>query len=427
MRCQEEGEDDPPLVPRLGKPEGFQWSASLQGYPFQQTPLALTPTSPHPPPTAFTTYIPMASGSGLTAEQQMHLEQHMEVLNVNERGDHGSMEGSGVYQGGQHPGGEAQAAAELVGGSIHFLSPGGHILTYQDGQMIHSGQITLGPLALQSHGHHHFSLHTQSPVQILGHTLGTSLFSPPPSSSSPHGIIVNFQTSAGKVFGEGPPGSPARTPVGSGVRLCRYDSPKHGHAHIGGEVPVSVAPSHPPAMSPVDSPPLQQKPVSKLSTSGLSPVSGGSPSGFPSPQLPPRLVQQQQQQQLKNTGTRYQNQRHPVNRGVVSAAKPATVETSPTQFATGGVGSKKEPLLPMPPSSLKMKLGTNLTCGVPLNVMEILKCPAEGSPELKQAMQRLTDLGVLELKSTLRSGKRGDSITIAIFDSPESAAKALHQ
>ena len=58
---------------------------------------------------------------------------------------------------------------------------------------------------------------------------------------------------------------------------------------------------------------------------------------------------------------------------------------------------------------------------VPLNVMEILKFPAEGSPELKQAMQRLTDLGVLELKSTLRSGKRGDSINIAIFDSPESA------
>ena len=40
----------------------------------------------------------------------------MEVLNVNEGGDHGSMEGSGVYQGGQHQGGEAQAAAELVRG-----------------------------------------------------------------------------------------------------------------------------------------------------------------------------------------------------------------------------------------------------------------------------------------------------------------------
>ena len=367
----------------------------------------------------------------------------MEALNVgDEGGDHGSMEGSGVYQGGQHQGGEAQAGSGVgaggqeagivvsqalgagsfngesgeglwsprngvyqanpyafisnaqgqmmsptqVGGSIHFLSPGGHILTSQDGQMIHSGQMlhftvpgqqgqrppttpTLGPLALQSHGHHHFSPHTQSPVQILGHTLGTSLFSPPPSSGSPHGIFVNSQTSAGKVFGVGPPGSPARAPVGSGVRLRRYDSPKHGHAHIGGEVPVSVAPSHPPAMSPVDSPPLQQKPVSKLSTSGSSPVSGGSPSGFPSPQLPPRLVQQQQQQQLKNTGTRYQNQRHPANRGVVSAAKPATVETSPTQFATGGVGSKKEPLLPTPPSSLKMKLDTNLTCEFVVSMM----------------------------------------------------------
>ena len=128
-------------------------------------------------------------------------------------------------------------------------------------------------------------------------------------------------------------------------------------------------------MSPVDSPPLQQKPVSKLSTSGSSPVSGGSPSGFPSPQLPPRLVQQQQQQQLKNTVTRYQNQWHPANRGVVFAAKPATVETSPTQFAMGGVGSKKEPLLPTPPSSLKMKLDTNLTCEFVVSMMsQFPKC-----------------------------------------------------
>lgn len=67
------------------------------------------------------------------------------------------------------------------------------------------------------------------------------------------------------------------------------------------------------------------------------------------------------------------------------------------------------------------------TGGVPLNVMELLKLPPEGSPDLKQAMQRLTELGVVDLKATSRSGKRGDSITIAIFDSPESAAKALHQ
>ena len=59
--------------------------------------------------------------------------------------------------------------------------------------------------------------------------------------------------------------------------------------------------------------------------------------------------------------------------------------------------------------------------------MEILKFPVDGSPEVKQAKQRLTELGVVDLKSTSRNGKRGDSITIAIFDSAESAAKALHQ
>ena len=32
-----------------------------------------------------------------------------------------------------------------------------------------------------------------------GHTLGTSLFSPPPSSTSQHGIFVNSPTTTGKV------------------------------------------------------------------------------------------------------------------------------------------------------------------------------------------------------------------------------------
>ena len=32
-----------------------------------------------------------------------------------------------------------------------------------------------------------------------GHTLGTSLFSPPPSSTSPHGMCVNSPTTSGKV------------------------------------------------------------------------------------------------------------------------------------------------------------------------------------------------------------------------------------
>ena len=42
---------------------------------------------------------------------------------------------------------------------------------------------------------------THSP-QILGHSLGTSLFSPPPSSSAQHGaMFVNSPTSTGKVVG----------------------------------------------------------------------------------------------------------------------------------------------------------------------------------------------------------------------------------
>ena len=346
----------------------------------------------------------------------------------NEGGDHGGMESSGMYQGGAvglHQGGEAQggqesgvlmppgtagyngeagdgpprngvyqanpyafistnSAGQMMSPtqSIHFIQPG-HILTSQDGQVIHSGQVlqfsmpsqghrppttpTLGPLSLQPSmlpgqpHNHHFSHNpglTQSPVQILGHTLGTSLFSPPPSSGAPHGIFINSPTNSGKVMGMGAPGSPARAAVGSGVRLRRYDSPKQNHVpHPSGEAPSS-APVPSSSMSPVESPSLQQKQLSKLSTNGSSPVPPGIPAGFQSPQLPPRLAQQQQQQ--RNTGTRYQNQRHPTNR-VVVAAKPVALETSPTQFLTGVVGSKKEPLLPTPPSSLKMKLDTNLT------------------------------------------------------------------
>lgn len=488
-----------------GKPEGFQWGTSLQSYPFQQTPLALTPTSPQPPPTAFTTYIPVAPNSRLTPDQQMHLEQQMEALSISsEGGDQSGVEGSGVYQaiqnqriedqsgggGGHEPGvivpqgmgvagfngeggealwpsrngvyqanpytfisnapGQMMSPTQVGGAPIHFLSSG-HILTPQDGQVIHSGQVlqfavpnqgqrppttpTLNPLALQpsmlpGQPHNHlFSPHNhnlaQSPVQILGHTLGTSLFSPPPSSGTPHGIFINSPTNAGKVLGAGPPGSPARAPVGSGVRLRRYESPKHNPANVGSEVSLSMA-SVPPGVTPVDNISPQQKPVSKLSTSGSSPVPVGSP-GFQSPQLPPRLVQQQQQQQQRSSGTRYQNQRHPANRSMPTA-KTAVGETNPpAQFSAGVLGSKKEPLLPTPPPNLKVKLDTNLTCGVPLNVMELLSLPPDGSPDLKQAMQRLTELGLVDLKSTPRSGKRGDSITIAIFDTPENAAKALHQ
>ena len=304
---------------------------------------------------------------------------------------------SGLYQSGPYAyisNAQGQMMSPTHQG-IHFLPPG-HIITSQDGQVVqfamsgqgqrpppHGGAPSLGPLPLhqpgmlgQPHGHL-FSPHnppglTQSPVQILGHTLGTSLFSPPPSSGGgPHGMFINSPAAnppGGKALGGmGAPGSPARTAVGSGARVRRYDSPKHSGGEVLPPPPPTSSGAMTPTMSPVDG---QQKQGSKLSANGTSPVLSGGPSvgGFQSPQLPPRLIQQQQQQQQqRNTGTRYQNQRHPANRGmgaaVVVVGKPAAIETSPLQFSPpGAVGSKKEPLLPTPPSSLKVKLDTNLTC-----------------------------------------------------------------
>ena len=63
-----------------------------------------------------------------------------------------------------------------------------------------------------------------------------------------------------------------------------------------------------------NSPVMQHKGFGKSGTNGAGPITGSS--GFQPIQLPPRLAQQQQQQnQQRNPGTRYQNQRHPTNRG----------------------------------------------------------------------------------------------------------------
>ena len=64
---------------------------------------------------------------------------------------------------------------------------------------------------------------------LIGHTLGTSLFSPPPSSGNQHGLFVNSPNSSGKVVGFSP-GTPNHPPVGSGTVL----------------VVPSCAPNHPP-------------------------------------------------------------------------------------------------------------------------------------------------------------------------------------
>lgn len=161
---------------------------------------------------------------------------------------------------------------------------------------------------------------THSPVQILGHTLGTSLFSPPPSSTAHHGMFVNSST-GGKMVGY-PPGSPAHAPVGSGLRFRKYESPKQG-GHVS-EVSTTVPLPHTQAAGGLpqvqfmsENPVPQQKQHPKgnnNSNSGGNSLSGST--GFQPVQLPPRLASQQQSSTppQRNTGTRYQNQRHPANR-----------------------------------------------------------------------------------------------------------------
>ena len=165
---------------------------------------------------------------------------------------------------------------------------------------------------------------THSPVQILGHTLGTSLFSPPPSSTTHPGMFVNSPTTGGKVLGY-PSGSPAHAPVGSGLRFRRFESPKQGShmSDAASSIPLahgqsSGGLSQVQFMSENPVPPSQQQKQhhkgSNGSNGGGNSISGSS--GFQPVQLPPRLASQQQTSapSQRNTGTRYQNQRHPANR-----------------------------------------------------------------------------------------------------------------
>ena len=168
---------------------------------------------------------------------------------------------------------------------------------------------------------------THSPVQILGHTLGTSLFSPPPSSNTHPGMFINSPTTGGKVIGY-PPGSPAHAPVGSGLRFRRFESPKQG-CHVSEVSSASVSIAHGQSNagvsqvqfmpeSPVPQPQQNQHRKTNNGANGGGNLIPGQ-SGFQPVQLPPRLVSQQQTAATtsaqRNTGTRYQNQRHPANRG----------------------------------------------------------------------------------------------------------------
>ena len=170
---------------------------------------------------------------------------------------------------------------------------------------------------------------THSPVQILGHTLGTSLFSPPPSSTTHPGMFVNSPTTGAKVIGY-PTGSPAaHAPVGSGLRFRRYESPKqgghgneaaslsHGQSRNSGLSQVQFIPENPmPQQQPQQQPSQPPHKGNNGVNSGGNPMATG-PSGFQPVQLPPRLASQQQGAAAlsqRNAGTRYQNQRHPANR-----------------------------------------------------------------------------------------------------------------
>jgi hypothetical protein len=283
---------------------------------------------------------------------------------------------------------------------------------------------------------------THSPVQILGHTLGTSLFSPPPSSSAHPGMFVNSPTTGAKVIGY-PAGSPAapHAPVGSGLRFRRYESPKHGNEGA----PLSHAQSTNSGLSQVQfisespmpqAPPQQQKQPHK----GNNGVNGGSAaaisgsSGFQPVQLPPRLASQQQGGAAalpqRNAGTRYQNQRHPANRSSQSGKGGGGNGNGGGGGLVGEPGqylqltAKKEPLLPTPPNTQMVKLDTTLTCGVPLHVMEIVSLPPDGTPERQQAFKMLRDLGALDIKGG-RINKTGEEVLIASFPTPELAIKAL--
>lgn len=111
-------------------------------------------------------------------------------------------------------------------------------------------------------------------IFCAGHTLGTSLFSPPPSTTSPHGLFVNSSSSSGKMAF-----SPVFPAVGSGMLPDEsiYISWFRFIIYIFGDF---VGPVQQNAMS--ESPMAQQKQVFGKDTSN-----GAGGGNF---QLPPRLA-----------------------------------------------------------------------------------------------------------------------------------------
>ncbi|XP_003385249.2 PREDICTED: cAMP-regulated phosphoprotein 21-like [Amphimedon queenslandica] len=250
----------------------------------------------------------------------------------------------------------------------------------------------------------------QSPVQILGHTLSTSIFSPPPSAG-PSGLFMT------------PPGSTASViPGGAGGKP---NSP--GHSAVVGSGAMRFTPkggARPPEL------PIQAQPTS-IETSKSNDVTGVPPGILSQQQpLPPRLAQR------GGGGTRYQNQRHPSNRANMKGgpadspsvqyhhgqyAVPNNTHHHHNPYSTGA--PRKEPLLPTP--SEMIKLDTGITAGVPVHIMEVLNPFPEDSSENQQLISRLQEHGALEFKRSWMN--RNTEVMIAIFDSSDSALQALKQ
>ena len=174
----------------------------------------------------------------------------------------------------------------------------------------HPATPTLPPGVIQTGGPS-----MQSPVQILGHTLSTTIFSPPPSAGPP-GLFMN-------PTGSGKPNSPGHSAVGSGIRFQRYDSPQQTRPDLALQTQVmhdNVAQSYKNAVVTSDGTGLSQP-------------------------LPPRLAQ-------RGSGTRYQNQRHPSNRPNMKPEQDQQQYTANTRYPP-----RKEPLLPTPAEMIKLDTG----------------------------------------------------------------------
>ena len=198
---------------------------------------------------------------------------------------------------------------------------------------------------------------THSPIQILGHSLSTSILSPPPSAVQPQLFMNTIGNPPGK---GGTPGSPIHAPVGSGARFRRYESPKNSGINsqdMGTKLSVDARTQY------------TSNSVSPSSTSDVTTATTVATTTT-AQQLPPRLAQRGgaitnavggvATGSIGGSGTRYQNQRHPSNR------PPPTKGNDANQYgnANGGQSSsytppsnKREPLLPTPSEMAKLDIG----------------------------------------------------------------------